>query len=295
MTTDFSKHSRKNQGEEPRQENRPDHKTHASGRQHQPSSLLAQYERDGVLGPFTLCSPEEMVDIRERIETRVLANDSPFDFHNGQSRHLDCKTVWDLCSHPNIVALMASLMGPNLQLWRSNFFTKEPGSKEIPWHQDRAYWPIEPMINITAWLAIDPATTENSCLQFIPGSHKNVLPVIESDDGMGATFEQMADVNEIDLSTCIDMEMKPGEFCLFNETTVHRSAPNLSNKRRLALSIRVTTPEVKVRHEEIFPGHKCIQLCGENPEGRNEMQSPPLQDPLPQKISYQNLERRPPN
>ena len=261
----------------------------------EPSPLYEQFERDGFSGPFTLCSPKEMAEIRQRIETQVLANDSPFDFHNGQSRHLDCKTVWELCSHPNIVERIASILGPNLQLWRSNFFTKEPGSKEIPWHQDRTYWPIDPMVNITAWLAIDPATVENSCLQFIPGSHKKALPVIDSGNGVGSTFEQMADIRGIDLSSSIDMEMKPGEFCLFNETTVHRSAPNRSNRRRLALSIRVTTPRVNVKHEDIFPGHKCILLCGEDSQGLNDMQSPPRDDPPPQKTTYRNLERRPPN
>ena len=78
---------------------------------------------------------------------------------------------------------MAALYGPDLLLWRTNFFVKEPGAKEIPWHlfvvrkaldtlvgdnkrkssslalrQDRNYWPLEPPIIISAWIAVDAAT-----------------------------------------------------------------------------------------------------------------------------------------
>ena len=80
---------------------------------------------------------------------------------------------------------MASLYGPDLLLWRTNFFIKEPGAKEIPWHQDFNYWPLEPPIIISAWIAVDSATLENSCLQIVPGSHRKVVPHVESNLGHG--------------------------------------------------------------------------------------------------------------
>jgi ectoine hydroxylase-related dioxygenase (phytanoyl-CoA dioxygenase family) len=40
----------------------------------------------------------------------------------------------------------------------TNFFVKEPVAKEIPWHQDFNYWPLEPPIIVSAWIAIDPST-----------------------------------------------------------------------------------------------------------------------------------------
>ena len=39
-------------------------------------------------------------------------------FHN---RHLDNRCVYELLSHPNLVERAASIIGPHLVLWRTNF------------------------------------------------------------------------------------------------------------------------------------------------------------------------------
>src|SRR5690242_4725827 len=104
---------------------------------------VLRFMNEGYLGPFTLCSPEEMAVLRGRIEREVLTDPGPSG-NPVQSRHLDRRVVYDICSHPAIVDRMAAIFGPDLVLWRSNFFTKEPGAREIPWHQDFQYWPLEP-------------------------------------------------------------------------------------------------------------------------------------------------------
>ena len=192
--------------------------------------------------------------------------------NSDQSRHLDSPIVYDLCSRPAIVEKMASIVGPDLVLWRSNFFNKGPGSNEIPWHQDWNYWPLNPVINISAWLAIDAATTENSCVQIIPGSHKKEIKHIRSTEGM--VFDEMADPAHFDASRAIDMVLKPGEFFLFNEKTMHHSNPNRSQKRRLGLAIRVTVPNVKIDHSKMFEGHKVILLRGEDRHQLNQSMQP---------------------
>jgi ectoine hydroxylase-related dioxygenase (phytanoyl-CoA dioxygenase family) len=236
------------------------------------STDVDAFNEQGYLGPFTLCSPGEMNAIRARIDTEVLAT-QPTHNINEQSRHLDCRLVYDLCSHPAIVERMASIKGPNLVLWRSNFFTKMPGALEIPWHQDFDYWPIDPSINISAWLAIDESTVENSCVQIIPGSHKVKLPSVKSPPGMA--FHKMADPAFYDASKSINMELKAGEFFLFNECTLHHSNPNRASKRRLGLAVRVTISSVKVNHDQLFPGHKVIHLCGEDTHHLNQVAQPP--------------------
>src|SRR5712692_7311121 len=112
-----------------------------------------RFREDGYLGPYAAFSPEEIEPLRETVFSQVLQTDSPFAPSRFQSRHLDQRVVYDLCTHPAIVERMASLFGPDLILWRSNLFVKDPGGKEIPWHQDINYWPIEPPLNVTAWMA----------------------------------------------------------------------------------------------------------------------------------------------
>jgi len=234
---------------------------------------IAFFHENGFLGPLTLCSPDEMARRSAGIEQELAINSS-FAWRE-QSRHLDSPEVYNLCAHPEVVERMACIYGPDLVLWRSNFFVKNPGDKAVPWHQDRNYWPIEPPVNITAWIAIDEARVENSCIQLIPGSHKLVVPHIDAPDEM--TFNEMADPDYIDVGTAISMELEPGQFFLFNERLVHYSAPNTSGSRRMGLAVRVTIPIVKVDHDKLFKGHKVILLRGEDRMGFNEVALPPSQ------------------
>lgn len=233
---------------------------------------VEQFRRDGYLGPFEVCSSNEMARIAARIDTEVLAGDAPTQGVH-QSRHMDSRLVHDLCAHPAIVSRMASIYGPDLLLWRSHFFLKEPGDVEVPWHQDTNFWPLEPPVNISAWIAIDDATTENACVNIIPGSHQSVVPHVRATEGM--LFAEMADMEYVDASTAVPMELRAGEFFLFNERAVHQSDANRSDERRLGLAVRVTTPIVRVDHRRLFPGHKVVLLCGEDRMGFNEVANPP--------------------
>ncbi|MGH7142870.1 MAG: phytanoyl-CoA dioxygenase family protein [Planctomycetota bacterium] len=243
---------------------------------------VKQFHDQGYLGPFTLCSPEEMAAIRAQIDRDVLTTDGPDQRKDRnerqQSRHLDCRVIWELCSHPAIVERMAQIYGPDLVLWRSHMFLKEPGGKRVPWHQDLSYWPIEPAINITAWVAVDETTVANGCLDVIPGSHKACRTHIPVPADMRPTtsFATMADPNSFDVKEAVQLCMQPGQFVLFNEKTLHHSEINRSNTRRLGLAVRVTVPIVRVNHDELFPGHRNLMLRGEDRMGFNRIGQPPV-------------------
>lgn len=241
---------------------------------------VARFHEEGYLGPFTLCTPEEMADARERIERDVLTADGPNPKNRLQCRHLDRRVVYDLVTRPAVLDRMESLFGPDLVLWATYFFLKEPGGKEIPWHQDFFYWPIEPAVNLSAWIAVDPATSENSCVRIIPGSHRRVVPHGKSRDGMafGDEADPAAVAKAMESAPVIEMELKPGEFFLFNERLLHQSEPNRSQKRRMGLTMRVTVPFVKVFHGQgpLFPGHKNMVVRGRDGMGFNDLAQPPL-------------------
>jgi len=236
---------------------------------------IAAFHRDGFLGPFPTYTAEEMAAIRDHIDTQVINRPGPSPSRL-QSRHMDSRVVFDLASHPAIIDRMASLYGPNLILWATNFFNKEPGGCEIPWHQDQNYWPLEPIINISAWIAIDDVKIDNSCVQILPGSHKHVVPHIPSTDGMA--FSEMADERCFKKDNLLNMELKPGEFFLFNEKLLHHSEPNSSPRRRLGMSVRVTIPIVKIEQDirPLHPGHCAILLRGEDTMAFNRLQEPPV-------------------
>jgi ectoine hydroxylase-related dioxygenase (phytanoyl-CoA dioxygenase family) len=238
---------------------------------------IDRFHEQGYLGPYFLCPPEKMAVIRERIDNEVLTRQGPNKASREHARHLDSRMMYDLCADPAITDRVAFLLGPDIVLWSSNFWTKLPGGKEVPWHQDINYWPLDPPLNVTAWLAIDAVTVENSCVRIIPGSHKKMLPHIHA--GQGKWFDEEVDVTYIDETKAIDMELRPGEFFLFSERLLHQSNPNRSNKRRMGLSIRMTTPFVKVYHDQsppLFAGHKNVMIRGEDHIGVNQLAQPPV-------------------
>ena len=223
----------------------------------------------GYLGPYAAMSPKDMAPIRREIEDKVLSTDGPNPRSRGQSRHMDQPAIYDLATHPAIIERMADLLGPDLIVWATNFWLKPPGGAEIPWHQDINFWPLEPPLNTSAWLAIDKVTVENSCVQIIPGSHRQSLPHTRAPEGVA--FGKMADPSAFEASGEINMELEPGEFFIFSERTLHRSSVNTSDKRRLGISIRVTLPIVHVFQDSspLHRGHTAILAKGKDVMGFN--------------------------
>lgn len=228
------------------------------------SEEVATFHRQGFLGPFTLCSEAEMAGLRRRLEP-VLATQR-------KARHLDQRDVYDLCTHPAILDRIAAILGPDLVLWQSMFWVKEPGSPEIPWHQDINYWPIEPAINVSAWIALEDVDAENACVQLIPGSNRSEIPHVRSAEGMVASFTGTADPAYFDASTAVRMEMKAGQFFLFSERTLHHSQPNRSSRRRAALAVRITIPGVRVKPDHV---PRVMLVRGEDRWSLNALADPP--------------------
>ena len=237
-------------------------------------SLLTRAEADffvenGYLGPYAAMSPAQMAEVRREIEEKVLSSDGPNPRSRAQSRHMDQPVIYDLATHPAIIDRIAGLLGPDLVVWATNFWLKAPGAVEIPWHQDINFWPLEPPVNSSAWIAIDEVTSENACVQIIPGSHRQSLPHTGAPDGVA--FGEMADPASFDAGEAINMELKPGEFFIFSERTLHRSSANRSTQRRLGISIRVTLPIVRIFQDSapLHPGHTAILARGKDVMGFN--------------------------
>ncbi|MCW8132633.1 MAG: phytanoyl-CoA dioxygenase family protein [Planctomycetota bacterium] len=232
---------------------------------------VERFHTDGVIGPFAICPPEEMAAIRARIADEVLPTDGPWEKHPEQLRHQDRRVVYDLVAHPEITGRIASLWGPDILVWRSNFFDKAPGGKAVPWHQDVNYWHLDPPLNLTAWMALDDVDEENACVQVIPGSHTKVIRHVRA--GSEMHFEEMADPAAVDPSKAVKMVLKPGEFFLFNERVLHYSAPNTSNRHRKCMVLRYSLPFVKI--PPLCPAHRLMMVSGTDRFGVNAFAEAP--------------------
>lgn len=246
------------------------------------SEQLEQYHRDGFLGPFTLCSPREMTALRQRISQVIDPIEDDPDLpsmitvlnpamRSGFGRHHQHRFLFDLACAPRITQKVAGIMGEDLLLWRTMFFRKVPGGEIVPWHQDFDGWELEPMLVTSCWLAIDDVTRANGCVQFIPGSHRHYYPFVPTTGEVMDGFPQMADPRTFDESTVVSMELRPGQFFLFNERVLHRSLVNTSGSERLGLTMRYIPPLVRA----LDPEDRPIVVSGQDRLGFNRPVLPP--------------------
>ena len=78
-----------------------------------------------------------------------------------------------LARRPEIVDIVEMLVGPGARIFRDVLIVKPAGTAgTVSYHQDSAYWDVEPPALLSCWLALTDADTDSSCLRVIPGSHE---------------------------------------------------------------------------------------------------------------------------
>ena len=105
------------------------------------------------------------------------------------------------------------------------------------WHQDYGYWyqngVLFPLLT-SVFLAVDPATRENGCLQVLKGSHQlGRIDHVLTGDQAGADLERVAEAQKR-LET-VYVEMAPGDVLFFHANLLHRSDQNKSDNPRWSM------------------------------------------------------------
>jgi non-haem Fe2+, alpha-ketoglutarate-dependent halogenase len=201
---------------------------------------IAGFNRDGYVAGIRIFDEEEIAGIRSHFDdllARTLAAGG--DSYSISTAHLRYGRVYDILTHPRIVACIKDLIGENVIAWGSHFFCKMPGDgKRVSWHQDSSYWPLTPSMAVTAWLAIDDASIENACMRYIPGSHHlGHLTYTLSENDEGNVLNQTV-VDAETLGEPVNVQLKAGEISIHSDLLLHGSEANQSSKRRCGLTLR---------------------------------------------------------
>lgn len=171
----------------------------------------------GELGEMFGLLPAQPGESDEDVLRRHLCIHFPHKISDVIHRHL---------SHPAIVDILTTVIGPNVKSFQSMLFIKASGKPGQAWHQDEYYIPSRDRSITASWIALDDATTENGCLWIIPGSHRSgiIWPQHEHDD------ERFDCAGEADFpytdDDAIPLELERGSFVVFNGYLLHRSLPN---------------------------------------------------------------------
>jgi hypothetical protein len=207
---------------------------------------VERYRREGWVVPRFRLPPARVASMVDALETLLRQNpgvrpeklvSAHIEGHNGEGVR-GSRAFLDLARDPEIVELVSCVLGEDVILWGCHVFCKpaEEGY-ETPWHQDGHYWPIRPLANCTAWVALEPSTVENGCLRVIPRSHADQrLHEHLHEDRTDLTLNQR--LAHVDEAAAVDIELQPGEMSLHDVYMIHGARPNTSVRRRTGAALR---------------------------------------------------------
>ncbi|MBT3603523.1 MAG: phytanoyl-CoA dioxygenase family protein [Candidatus Latescibacteria bacterium] len=114
-----------------------------------------------------------------------------------------------------------------------------------PWHQDNGLWRDGETEPFNAWMALDPATQENGCMQFIPGSHKTeIVPHVMYEDSIHGELPRERVTDMIGQMGVDHQELEPGDVVCWHSSLWHYSPPNPSPNSRIAIAGVWTNSEI---------------------------------------------------
>ena len=206
----------------------------------------ARYWKDGFLHPIEVFTGTETAGLRSEVET--IERDwldaglpNPLNMYKRVNAHCVMPLAARMALNPAILDVVEGVLGPDLMVWSAEFFIKEPNTHHVVgMHQDLTYWGLgETSDQVTAWVALSPATVQSGCMDFVAASHKNpIMPHNDtySDTNLLSRGQEIAvDVRD-DEKTHI--ELQPGQMSLHHGLTFHGSGPNRSDDRRIGFAIR---------------------------------------------------------
>jgi hypothetical protein len=211
--------------------------------------IPAAYERDGYFFPYHVTGAAEaaaLVADLEAAEAGLAGDPARLSLLHSYPAQL-LPSFAGLVRHPRLIEAVSGIIGPDLLVWSCSFFIKEAGSKSyVSWHQDLNYWGLDGDDEVTAWYALTPATVDNGCMRFVPGSHrrKDVRHVDTfAPDNLLTRGQEIA--VEVDEAAGVDVLLRAGQCSFHHGHMFHASGPNRTSARRLGFAIRYVAPSMK--------------------------------------------------
>ena len=158
----------------------------------------------------------------------------------GHAMH-DLDPVFDAFSRTPALAGVARSIGfEDPVILQSMYIFKPPRiGGEVVCHQDSTYIYTEPESCVGFWFALEDATVENGCMQFIPGAHKLPLKKRNYRREDGALVTDTLDDTPWPEENRVPVEAEAGTLVVFDGRAPHLSAANRSARSRHAYTLHV--------------------------------------------------------
>ena len=204
---------------------------------------IEQYHDQGFICPIRVISEQEALSIKDELEQVEKEFTEEINSESRNNLHLSFDFLDALAHNKIIVDAIEDLIGPDISLWASVMFIKEPSSKQyVSWHQDATYMGLDSLDFPTPWIALSPSNIETGCMTMIAGSHKTKIQNHEDTFAENNILTRGQVIQDVDKSKAIDLILQPGEMSIHHGAVIHGSQPNNSNQRRIGFSLQSYMP-----------------------------------------------------
>lgn len=135
---------------------------------------------------------------------------------------------------------LANLIGATeYKILNNQYFCKPPNYKMTSAHQDNAYFESDENV-VTFWIPLQDVDLINSCMFYVPGSHKDGLV---KHNPIGTNTRTRTGKTGVSLYSdfylnkdFVKVPMSYGEILVHDKNCMHFSSPNLSDEYRIAIT-----------------------------------------------------------
>lgn len=237
-----------------------------SGRRFELSAeQVAEFRERGCLTGLDLLSPEEVEELRARLEAigsrldelepelyevEAAWRERPDEvvLHFLGAWRVD-ELFHDLVFHPGVTVPVAQVLGTTrLRFWHDQVFWKPPRHPGVvPWHQDYSYWTrTGPPGHGTMFVALDDMGPENGGLEYVPGTHRWGLLPRQDFGGDLAALEAALTPAQRDAFRPEPVRLRAGQAAMHHPHLVHGSRGNPTDRPRRAVVLNYMVDGTRV-------------------------------------------------
>jgi len=208
---------------------------------------VESYRAEGFAFPVDVLSPDEVRRARAGLEAWEAQSARPLAYPEKSAAYLLFDWADAIAFHPAVLDAIEDLIGPDILVYHSTIFVKEANTPAfVHWHQDGAYFFLDPPEQVTAWIALSEASVRAGCMRIIPGSHRgdwlehrddpsphNMIP-----RGQGVLGRHGPEDGVL-------MPLAAGQMSLHHTKALHASGPNANDDRRIGMNISYIPAHVR--------------------------------------------------
>jgi len=207
---------------------------------------LSEFSRDGYIIIRSFFDREEADILRQTAKADAAFNKHAHPLKDGEGGTAKL-VLWNKAGEDiygavarchRVVDAMEQLLGDEVYHYHSKMSIKEPYTGGAwAWHQDYGYWYQNGCLFpdlASIFIAVDPNTRENGCMQVLKGSH--LMGRIDHGrygEQTGADPDRTQEA--VKVLELVYVELDPGDALFFHSNTLHRSDQNKSPHPRWSL------------------------------------------------------------